>query len=48
MTLGTLDKIIYEIKLGNLSLNDFCSFVDANLGQGDFAWGCLQYVRRNA
>lgn len=47
MTLRTLDKIIDEIRGGHLSLNDFCSFAEANLGQGDFAWGCLQYVKRN-
>ena len=47
MTLMTLDKIISEIKLGHISANDFCSFVEDNLGQGDFAWGCLQYVKRS-
>lgn len=47
MTLQTLDKIVYEIKLGHLSLKDFCSFAEENLGQGDFGWGCQQYVKRN-
>ncbi len=47
MTLRTLDKIVCEIKLGHITLNDFCQFAEANLGQGDFAWGCLQCVKRN-
>lgn len=47
MTLMALDKIICEIKLGHISANDFRLFVEGNLGQGDFAWGCLQYVRRS-
>lgn len=47
MTLRTLDKIVCEIKLGHLSLNDFRLFVEGNIGQGDFALGCLQYVNRH-
>lgn len=47
MTLMTLDKIVCEIRLGRISANDFCSFVEDNLGQGDFAWGCLQHVKRS-
>lgn len=46
-TQRSLDRIVYEIKLGRLSLSDFNSFVEANLGNGDFAWGCLIYVRNN-
>lgn len=45
-TKATLDKISYEIKIGKLTWNDFRKFVENNLGSGDFAWGCLQYVRK--
>ena len=47
MTLRTLDSIAYDIKLGRLSISDFRLFVEKHLGQGDFAWGCLQYVKNN-
>lgn len=47
MTLRTLDNIVHSIKLGHLSLSEFYQFAADNLGQGDFAWGCRQYVQRN-
>lgn len=47
MTLKTLDNIVCAIKLGRLSLDDFLLFVEEHLGQGDFAWGCLHYVKNN-
>lgn len=47
MTIKTLDDIVYEIKLGRISLDDFYSFAKENIGQGDFYFGCWRYVRRN-
>lgn len=47
-TVSTLNNIIKEIKLGRLSMNDFNQFVTLNLGQGDFAWGCRQYVQEKS
>lgn len=47
MTLKTLDNIVSSIKFGQLSLDDFLQFVEEHLGQGDFAWGCLHYVKNN-
>ena len=46
-TLKTLDSITNAIKLGRLPLSDFSQYVEENLGQGDFAWGCLQYVKKH-
>lgn len=47
MTVRTLDNIVCAIKQGRISLNDFRQFVSEYLGEGDFAWGCLQYVKSN-
>lgn len=47
VTLRTIDNIAYDIKQGRLSIGDFRLFVEKHLGQGDFAWGCLQYVENN-
>ena len=44
-TIRTLDNIVCSIKLGRLSLSEFRIFVEKHLGQGDFAWGCLHYVK---
>lgn len=45
-TKATLNKISYEIKLGRLTFNDFRKFVEDNFGSGNFAWGCLQYIKK--
>lgn len=45
MTIKMLDKVVEDIKFMRLSYNDFRLFVNDNFEQGNFAWGCLQYVR---
>lgn len=43
-TQETLDMIKIEIQLGRISANDFYTFVDDNLGSGDFATKCKMHV----
>lgn len=46
-TTDTLDDILNDISHDRLTWSEFQCFVNENFGQGDFAWGCLQYVRKN-
>lgn len=45
-TKRTLNRVADAIKSKQMSWNKFHQFVEDNLGQSDFAWGCLQYVKQ--
>lgn len=45
-TKRTLEEIANDISQGKMTWNEFREFVDNNLDQHDFAFGCLRYVQK--